>query len=198
MSLEEKLESVVRRHKELGETLASGIVGDSFARQSKEYSDLGPIVAGIEEWKRARAEAADLDAMLADPATDKEMKALAETERSELAAKLPKLERSVHPDFMLGWTLIHVLDDDSPLARLSPEALESAGAALIVTINGLDDATALVQHARHHYPVTDIKWGYRYKDIMSGLMHTPHLHYKHFHEVELAEPVAEKHSAMTP
>ncbi len=109
-----------------------------------------------------------------------------------------KLERSVHPDFMLGWTLIHVLDDDSPLARLSPEALESAGAALIVTINGLDDATALVQHARHHYPVTDIKWGYRYKDIMSGLMHTPHLHYKHFHEVELAEPVEEKHSAMTP
>ena len=95
MSLEEKLESVVRRHRELGETLASGVVGDSFARHSKEYSDLGPIVAGIEEWKRARAEAADLDAMLADPATDKEMKALAETERTELAAKLPKLERSV-------------------------------------------------------------------------------------------------------
>ncbi|MBM3548736.1 MAG: peptide chain release factor 1 [Alphaproteobacteria bacterium] len=95
MSLEDKLESVVKRHKELGEALSSGVVGDSFARQSKEYSDLGPIVAGIEEWRKARAEAADLDALIADPTTDKEMQALAESERATLAEKLPKLERSV-------------------------------------------------------------------------------------------------------
>ena len=95
MSLEDKLESVVRRHKELGETLSSGHVADSFAKQSKEYSDLAPIVAGIEEWRKAREEAADLDAMLADPATDPEMRALAESERMALSEKLPKLERSV-------------------------------------------------------------------------------------------------------
>jgi peptide chain release factor 1 len=95
MSLEEKLESVVRRHRELGDALASGHVAESFARQSKEYSDLGPIVAGIEEWRKAREEAADLDAMLADPATDQEMRALAESERAALSEKLPMLERSV-------------------------------------------------------------------------------------------------------
>lgn len=95
MKLESKLESVVRRHKELGETLASGRVGESFAKQSKEYSDLGPIVAGIEEWRKAREEAADLDAMLADASMDKEMRALAEAERMALNEKLPKLERSV-------------------------------------------------------------------------------------------------------
>ena len=95
MSLEDKLESVVRRHKELGEALASGHVADSFAKQSKEYSDLGPIVAGIEEWRKAREEAADLDAMIADASTDREMRALAESERASLTEKLPKLERSV-------------------------------------------------------------------------------------------------------
>ena len=95
MSLESKLESVVRRYKELGEMLASGHVAESFAKQSKEYSDLGPIVAGIEEWRKAREEAADIEAMLADPSTDPEMRTLAEADRQTLSEKLPKLERSV-------------------------------------------------------------------------------------------------------
>ena len=95
MSLESKLESVVRRYKELGEMLASGHVAESFAKQSKEYSDLGPIVAGIEEWRKAREEAADIEAMLADPSTDPEMRTLAEADRQALSEKLPKLERSV-------------------------------------------------------------------------------------------------------
>jgi peptide chain release factor 1 len=95
MSLEDKLESVVKRHRELGETLASGRVDDSFAKLSKEYSDLGPIVAGIEEWRKARSELADLEAMIADAATDKEMRDLAESERSAWAEKLPALERNV-------------------------------------------------------------------------------------------------------
>ena len=95
MSLEEKLESVVRRYKELGEVLSSGHVADSFAKQSKEYSDLGPIVAGIEAWRKAREEAAELDVMLADPSIDPEMRALAESERQALSEKLPKLERGV-------------------------------------------------------------------------------------------------------
>ena len=95
MSLESKLESVVRRYKELGEMLASGHVAESFAKQSKEYSDLGPIVAGIEDWRKAREEAADIEAMLADPSTDPEMRTLAEADRQTLSEKLPKLERSV-------------------------------------------------------------------------------------------------------
>jgi peptide chain release factor 1 len=95
MSLEEKLESVARRHAELGSVLSSGRVDDSFAKLSREYSELGPIVAGIEEWRRARDELADLDAMVADAGTDKEMRELAELERAALIDKLPKLERSV-------------------------------------------------------------------------------------------------------
>jgi inward rectifier potassium channel len=99
-----------------------------------------------------------------------------------------KLERSVHPDFMLGWTLIHEINAQSPLHGLSPSQLDQASASLIVTIDGLDDATAQVQHARHYYAISEVKWGYRYKDIMSGLKDKPHLHYKYFHEVEAAVP----------
>jgi len=95
MSLEEKLDSVARRHAELGSVLASGRVDESFAKLSREYAELGPIVAGIEEWRRARAELADLEAMIADAGTDKEMRDLAEVERMALVEKLPKLERSV-------------------------------------------------------------------------------------------------------
>ena len=48
-SLEGHLEQLVRRHAELREALArSGLGGAEFAKLSKEYSDLGPIVEGID------------------------------------------------------------------------------------------------------------------------------------------------------
>ena len=49
MSFEAKLDGILRRHRELGDTLASGNVDSkSLAKLSKEYSDLGPVVAAIE------------------------------------------------------------------------------------------------------------------------------------------------------
>jgi len=49
MSFREKLGRVVKRHEELSSLLAAGGQKDAqeFARLSKEYSDLGPIVDGL-------------------------------------------------------------------------------------------------------------------------------------------------------
>ena len=97
MSLEEKLDRVVARHEELGHLLAtSGSAGAAeFARLSREYAELRPVVEGVRELRRAEAELADLDALSEDAAADAEMRALAEAERQTLKERLPELEHRV-------------------------------------------------------------------------------------------------------
>jgi peptide chain release factor 1 len=68
---------------------------ESFARVSKEYSDLTPVVDSIKELLKAEQEAKDLAGLVAEPGTDGEMKALAEEELRALKARLPELEHGV-------------------------------------------------------------------------------------------------------
>lgn len=97
MSLEGKLERVVKRHDELAALLASPDQKDAqaYARNSKEYSDLTPLVEAIGELKTARRELGDLEAMMADSATDPDMRALAEDELIALKTRVPELEHKV-------------------------------------------------------------------------------------------------------
>src|SRR6185369_10423680 len=67
----------------------------SFAKLSKEYSDLSPVVEAIRELRSAEHESQDLAQMIADPGADREMKALAEEEQTALRARMPGLERKV-------------------------------------------------------------------------------------------------------
>jgi peptide chain release factor 1 len=94
-ALEAKLDKLVRRHAELADALADPAKsGGAFAKLSKEYSDLTPLVGAIEELKRARAEAEDLTA-LAAAGDEPEMRALAEGELQTLQKRLPALEHSI-------------------------------------------------------------------------------------------------------
>jgi peptide chain release factor 1 len=88
------LEQLVRRHAELRDALGGGRAGADFARLSKEYSELNPIVDGIEALHRAREELATLTD-LAQSSEDAELKALAEEELHTLRERLPVLEQQV-------------------------------------------------------------------------------------------------------
>ena len=94
-SLEAHLEQLVRRHAELRDALAGGgLSGAEFARLSKEYSDLTPIVDGIDTLHRARGELSSL-ANIAESGEDAELQALAEEELRSLRERLPVLEQRV-------------------------------------------------------------------------------------------------------
>jgi peptide chain release factor 1 len=92
-AFESKLEKVARRHAELRDAMADPARGNEFAKLSKEYSDLTPLVEGIEAWQRARAEYGDLETMVQEG--EGEMKALAEEELHTLGKRLPELEQQV-------------------------------------------------------------------------------------------------------
>src|SRR5215831_10368085 len=94
-SLEAHLEQLVRRHAELRETLGgSRLAGAYFARLSKEYSELGPIVDGIDALRSARQELASLTDLIQSD-EDAELKALAENELQTLRERLPGIERQI-------------------------------------------------------------------------------------------------------
>jgi peptide chain release factor 1 len=94
-SLEGHLEQLVRRHAELRDALAGGGLGGAeFARLSKEFSELTPIVDGIDALRRARGELSSL-ADIAESSEDAELQALAEEELRSLRERLPVLEQQV-------------------------------------------------------------------------------------------------------
>jgi len=89
------LDQLLRRHAELRDALAgTGLAGADFAKSSKEYSELTPIVDGIDALRRAREEFASLTD-LAQSSEDAELKALAEDELHGLRERLPALEQRV-------------------------------------------------------------------------------------------------------
>ncbi len=94
MSLQQKLDRIVERHEEIATTLAEPAKLDpqEFAKISKEYSDLTPVVDAINALRACKSEYQDLEELISDPETDVEIKQEAENERESLKSKLPELE----------------------------------------------------------------------------------------------------------
>ncbi|HUN50545.1 MAG TPA: PCRF domain-containing protein, partial [Candidatus Sulfotelmatobacter sp.] len=67
--------------------------GDAFARLSKEYAELAPVVAGIHDYRKLVREIADLEEL--STGGDAEMKALAVDELPGLRGRLPEAERQL-------------------------------------------------------------------------------------------------------
>jgi peptide chain release factor 1 len=90
-----KLETLVRRFETIEAEMAATGDGEAVVRLARERAEIEPVVAAFRAWQAAGREATDLDALLADPATDPDMRALAEEERPALAARLDALEHEI-------------------------------------------------------------------------------------------------------
>jgi len=92
----EKLEKLVARHAELARVMSEGTAGgQDYARLAKEYAELAPVVQAVEAMTRRQDEIAGLEAILADPASEAEMRALAADELAQHQRALPELERQI-------------------------------------------------------------------------------------------------------
>jgi peptide chain release factor 1 len=89
-----KLERVLDRFHAIEAQLASGHSGD-FAKLSKEHSQLSPVVNAIQAYQDTRAALKDSEALMADPASDAELKELAQEEAEALRKRFGGLERHV-------------------------------------------------------------------------------------------------------
>jgi inward rectifier potassium channel len=77
------------------------------------------------------------------------------------------LLRSQTRIFSLSWTVMHVIDENSPLYGATPESLEEAQTDIVVTLTGLDETVSQTVHARHYYITDEILWNMCFVDIFS-------------------------------
>jgi inward rectifier potassium channel len=103
------------------------------------------------------------------------------------------LVRSQHPMFVLGWTVMHLIDEASPLKTETAESMRRSRTSFVLSISGTDETTGQVLMARAEYSSDDIRWNATFRDILEEAEDgTLHLDYGKFHEVEsLAESDSE-------
>ena len=77
----ERLDAIVARHAVINATLAGGPDAETFVALSRELSELDPVVEAIRAYQAAVDNLSGLGSLIDDPATDREMRVLAEDER---------------------------------------------------------------------------------------------------------------------
>lgn len=90
-----KLDRLVERWLAIQDELNHGVGQAVYAKLTKEFSDLSPVVEEIQALRKAEAELRDLDEMVADPSADKDMVALAYAERTDLEARIDALNQKL-------------------------------------------------------------------------------------------------------
>jgi peptide chain release factor 1 len=87
----EKLAQITQRFDYVEARLNAGGNPADIAGLAREHSELGPVIAEINAYRRALDDLAEAEQMLADP----EMKALAEEEMPRLKARIPEMEQAL-------------------------------------------------------------------------------------------------------
>lgn len=96
INIDPRFERVVARLREIHALLADpAITADAIRDLSREMSEIEPVVARIEDYRRACHEQADLQQMMQDVQSDADMRRMAEEEFFVLKARLPDLERAI-------------------------------------------------------------------------------------------------------
>jgi inward rectifier potassium channel len=80
--------------------------------------------------------------------------------------QLLELERSALPVFLSAWTLIHQLDETSPLYGLSVENAAARLVGIIVSPSAVDETMLQSVHARQLYNPEDLRFGMRFADML--------------------------------
>jgi len=93
------------------------------------------------------------------------------------------LVRDQHPVFKLGWTVMHIIDESSPLFGETAETLKHRDTSLILTLEGVDESTSQTMQARHMWSCDQIYWHHRFVDIMSEESGVSHIDYAYFNEI---------------
>ena len=97
---------------------------------------------------------------------------------------LPLL-RSQFPLFALGWTIMHVIDEASPLSSETAESLSNSKTVFVLSLSGTDENTGQMLMARGEYSSADIRWNSTFLDILEQAPDgTLHIGYSKFHDTE--------------
>ena len=68
----------------------------------------------------------------------------------------------------LSWTLVHPIDEESPLYGLTKQDLDRSDAEFVVMINGFNNTLSQQVHSRTSYKYYDVAWNVKFAPIFSN------------------------------
>lgn len=75
------------------------------------------------------------------------------------------LERPSVVFFPLAWTIVHSIDEGSPLHGITREQMTAEEAEFLVLLEGTDETFATRVHARTSYKPAELVWNVRFSDV---------------------------------
>src|SRR5262249_56019431 len=91
----QNLAALTPRHKAIESELSTQLAPETFVKLSREFAELSPVVDAVKAYRGVAAEIDGLDALIDDPKTDAEMRAMAQAEKPALEAKRAALEQQL-------------------------------------------------------------------------------------------------------
>ncbi|XP_059835741.1 ATP-sensitive inward rectifier potassium channel 12 [Hypanus sabinus] len=79
-------------------------------------------------------------------------------------------------------TILHEIDESSPLYGISKQDLEVADFEIVVILEGMVEATAMTTQARSSYLASEILWGQRFEPVLFEEKDQYKVDYSHFHK----------------
>ncbi|HEY0513058.1 MAG TPA: ion channel [Thermoanaerobaculia bacterium] len=77
------------------------------------------------------------------------------------------LERDKVVFFPLAWTIVHPIDEASPLWGATPEGLNECDAEFLVLFSGIDETFSQTVHTRSSYKPHEVVWGARFTNLFN-------------------------------
>lgn len=99
--------------------------------------------------------------------------------------RLP-LERQGVTFFPLAWTIVHPIDESSPLFGWDQKALLQSRAEFLILLAGTDEVFAQVVHSRSSYSAEEVLWGFKFTKLFQDGDGALTIDMKKFHAVEPA------------
>ncbi|RED38325.1 peptide chain release factor 1 (bRF-1) [Rhodopseudomonas thermotolerans] len=92
---EAKLDILLAHHAALEAQLMGQVGAEDYVRITRELSELNPLVEAVKSYRQVRDELGEIDELLEDPATEPEMRTMAEAERDALDAHRDELIQQI-------------------------------------------------------------------------------------------------------
>jgi inward rectifier potassium channel len=79
------------------------------------------------------------------------------------------LERSKVAFFPLSWTVVHPINEQSPLYQLTPADLQAMDAEFLILLTAIDETFSQTVHTRSSYKFDELVWKAKFVDIFSSI-----------------------------
>lgn len=80
----------------------------------------------------------------------------------QLPIQVPKI-----PFFSLSWTIVHPLDENSPIREFTAQDYVDTNAEVLVLVKAIEETNQQMVHARHSYVADEMVWNARFLPIMA-------------------------------